>query len=130
MQTSFTVSVAPTSKHPTSPASVVRVGDGGRGFTIEQRISTAALMPKRSGKLRLRRFVEHRLIVTAAHCLPKIPPVQPTFYYERTYKSLLGALDGGNKGVWAECLFVDPIGDVAILGSPMSKRGATRTSTM
>jgi hypothetical protein len=29
---------------------------------------------------------------------------------ERTYRDLLGSLDGSKNSVWAECLFVDPPG--------------------
>src|SRR5262249_48680971 len=36
---------------------------------------------------------------------------------ERTYGNLLGPLNGGCK-VCAECLFVDPIADIAVLGTP------------
>ena len=65
--------------------------------------------------------VEHegyRLIVTAAHCLPSFPPPHPgSFLEERTYKTLLGPL-GGKRTVWAECLFADPIADIAVLGCP------------
>jgi hypothetical protein len=37
--------------------------------------------------------------------------------HERTYEGLLGQL-GTEPKVWAECLFADPIADVAVLGSP------------
>jgi len=36
---------------------------------------------------------------------------------ETTYKRLLGPL-GGKRTVWAECRFVDPIADIAVLGQP------------
>jgi hypothetical protein len=36
---------------------------------------------------------------------------------ERTYRSLLGQL-GKDPTVWAECFFVDPIADIAVLGPP------------
>jgi Trypsin-like peptidase domain len=107
-----------------SPASVVKVGNG-RGFVI---VNRAKVPPLKAHQKRLPRgissfrFAEHRLIVTAAHCLPNMPPGQPSFPHERTYPSLLGALggscDGSRNRVWAECLFVDPISDVAILGCP------------
>ena len=76
---------------------VVRVGDG-RGFVIAG---------------------EHdRLIVTAAHRLPSLPPCMSfSCLDERTYQSLLGPL-GEKPTVSAECLFCDPIGDIALLGSP------------
>jgi hypothetical protein len=77
---------------------VIRVGDG-RGFIIEA-----------DGQ---------RLVITAAHCLPHFPPCHGANYLEeRTYAKLLGRRDDPLPTVWAECLFVDPIADVAVLGSP------------
>src|SRR5262249_44463616 len=74
---------------------VVTVGDA-RGFIIEH--------------------TQHRLVVTAAHCLPKLPPAHPASYnHERTWK-LLAPL-GEKPAVRTECLFVDPIADIAVLGS-------------
>jgi hypothetical protein len=59
-----------------------------------------------------------RLIITAAHCLPHFPPCLGASYTEeRTYQALLAPLDS-KPAVWAECLFVDPIADIAILGPP------------
>jgi hypothetical protein len=81
---------------------VVKVGDG-RGFIVEYQ-----------------NFLGHpeRIVITAAHCLPHLPPRHPAAYLvERTYSSLLGPLKG-KQTVWAECLFVDPITDIAVLGSP------------
>ncbi|WP_161494829.1 trypsin-like peptidase domain-containing protein [Bradyrhizobium canariense] len=79
-------------------AAVVAVGDG-RGFVVETQ----------------ERLVR-RLVVTAAHCLPKFPPSAAiSFTEERTYPELIGAL-GEGPTIWAECLFVDPIGDIALLG--------------
>src|ERR1035441_6328055 len=58
------------------------------------------------------------LIITAAHCLPFFPPcLSFSGPEERFYPSLLGTL-GSNASVGAECCFVDPIGDIAILGRP------------
>jgi hypothetical protein len=37
--------------------------------------------------------------------------------HERTYQKLL-ALIGAEPTIWAECLFVDPISDIAVLGPP------------
>jgi len=34
------------------------------------------------------------------------------------YENLLGTLDQAKTGVWTECLFVDPIADIAVLGCP------------
>jgi hypothetical protein len=76
---------------------VIRVGNG-RGFLI-------ATQPD-------------RMVITAAHCLPSLPPAGPhTFTEERTYQNLLGPL-GEEPTVWAECLFVDPISNLAVLASP------------
>lgn len=57
-----------------------------------------------------------RVIVTAAHCLPQLPPPNAmAFTEERTYPDLLGPLHDSSN-VSAECLFVDPVADIAILG--------------
>jgi hypothetical protein len=81
---------------------VVTVGDG-RGFVV--------FMPNPSG------LHPRRVIVTAAHCLPGLPPAHSAAHtWERTWK-LLAPL-GAKPAVLAECLFVDPIGDVAVLGTP------------
>lgn len=58
------------------------------------------------------------MVITAAHCLPHLPPAHPAAYtQERTYTKLLGSL-GGEATLWAECLFVDPIADLAVLAAP------------
>jgi hypothetical protein len=80
-----------------SASGIVKVGDG-RGFVVE------------GG--------HHRYVITAAHCLPELPIAYPASYLEeRTYRSLLGPI-GGEREIWAECLFADPVGDIAVLGSP------------
>jgi hypothetical protein len=79
--------------------SLLAVGDG-RGFVVED--STHG----------------RRYVITAAHCLPRLPTgfsIGDT--HERTYVNLLGPL-GGERAVSAECLFVDPVADIAVLGSP------------
>jgi hypothetical protein len=77
---------------------VVTVGDG-RGFVVE-------------GKL------ERPYVITAAHCLPELPPAHGMSYlHERTYQKLLGAL-GEAPSVWAECVFADPVADIAVLSEP------------
>jgi len=54
----------------------------------------------------------------AAHCLPFLPPCHGMSYIqERTYGALLGPL-GEKPTVMAECLFVDPVSDIAVLGEP------------
>ena len=76
---------------------VVSVGDG-RGFIVEA-----------DGR---------RLVVTAAHCLPHFPPAATISYTtERTYEDLVGPLAGGPL-VWAECVFADPVADIAVLAEP------------
>ena len=80
-------------------ASVVQVGCG-RGFIVESRDAS------------------EQWIITAAHCLPKLPPAHPGSYTEeRTYENLIGTLDG-ERTVWAECLSADPVADIAVLTGP------------
>jgi hypothetical protein len=51
-------------------------------------------------------------------CLPHLPDCgNMSDYIDRTYRPLLGRL-GEAPSVWAELLFADPIGDVAVLGPP------------
>ena len=77
---------------------VVRMG-GGRGFVAET---------ERQG----------RLVITAGHCLPRLPPSDAGSKLEdRLYAKLIGRL-GKDPTVWAECVFVDPVADLAVLGSP------------
>jgi hypothetical protein len=77
--------------------SVVTVG-AGRGFVVE--------------------VAWDRYVITAAHCLPWFPPCAGSSgLEERTYKALVAPL-GRDPSIWAECLFVDPIADIAVLGSP------------
>jgi hypothetical protein len=77
---------------------VIRVGDG-RGFVV--------------GTDR------ERFVITAAHCLPRLPPsLSFSFIEERTYAKLLGPIGRKRTPVWAECCFVDPIADLAVLWSP------------
>jgi hypothetical protein len=58
--------------------------------------------------------VHRRLVITAGHCLPRFP----SHFDDSTYQSLLGVIEEQEQVVWAECLFVDPISDIAILGPP------------
>jgi hypothetical protein len=59
-----------------------------------------------------------RLVITAAHILPSLPPALPSFGIEaRTYGPLL-AVRGEEPRAWAVCRFADPIADIAVLGSP------------
>ncbi|MGH6840337.1 MAG: S1 family peptidase [Methylocella sp.] len=92
--------------HPKAHSAVVTVGDG-RGFVI-------AVKHTNCEKMRY----EMRYVVTAAHCLPFLPPAMPAMdAEEKTYKKLLAPL-GSKPIVWAECLFIDPVADIAVLGTP------------
>jgi hypothetical protein len=71
---------------------------GGRGFLVEAPCGV--------------------VVITAAHCLPHLPSAHPASYIEeRTYAAFLGPL-GAKPTVWAECRFVDPIADIAVLSEP------------
>jgi hypothetical protein len=94
--------------NPHAKDAVIAVGDG-RGFLIEH-----APGPHR--------------VITAAHCLPHLPPAHPWSYeQERSYLNLLGSL-GGKPSIAAECLFVDPIADIAVLESYRGHRRAVNVS--
>jgi hypothetical protein len=90
---------------------VLRVGDG-RGFGVTHR-----------GYLGR----EERIVITAAHCIAHaklangtegLPICHPFRYLQDgTYPQLLGPLSA-EPTVWAECLFVDPVADIAVLGPP------------
>jgi hypothetical protein len=86
---------------------ILQVG-AGRGFVVE------ATCGPFGGKA--------RIVVTAGHCLGLVlPPSHAASYTEeRTYRSILGPL-GGPTEVRAECLFVDPITDIAVLAAPDSE---------
>lgn len=89
-----------SARAPLNAAAVVRVG-GGRGFVVEH--------------------LGQRFVITAAHCLPKLPPAHPwSNLEERTYKKLLAPL-GAKRTIWAECRFADPVADIAILCTPDSQ---------
>ena len=106
---------------------VLKVGDG-RGFIVVHRVKTPPLpkvVSRKHSGLELRQvpFMDHRLVVTAAHCLPKLPPPHAMAYgSERTYQEQLGNLDGTKKGIWAKCLFADPVADIAVLGTRQTIR--------
>jgi hypothetical protein len=68
-----------------------------------------------------RGFVVGEYVITAAHCLPRLPPPMTfSFPEERTYQNLLGRL-GEEPTVWATLAFVDPVSDLAILCEPDSQ---------
>ena len=77
---------------------VVAVGDdGGRGFVTESRKG-------------------ERYVVTAAHCLSKRPDPHPWLDESRIWRVL--APLGKKPCICAECQFVDPVSDLAVLGAP------------
>jgi hypothetical protein len=79
-------------------SAIIAVGEG-RGFLVKSR--------------------QGPLVVTAAHCLPHLPPPHPASHaWESSYQELLGPLGADKPNVRAECLFVDPIADVAVLCEP------------
>jgi hypothetical protein len=83
-----------------NPADAVIAVGTGRGFIIQDQAGY------------------RRVVITAAHCLPHLPPAHPASYLsERTYEKLLGVV-GKTRSVWAECLFADPVADIAVIGSP------------
>lgn len=77
---------------------VLAVGEeGGRGFVIKVHDKT-------------------RYVITAALCLPNLPRPQPQADDTRTWPVL--APLGEQPTVIAECLCVDPVADIAVLGPP------------
>lgn len=78
--------------------SVIRVGYG-RGFVAQT--------------------VDNPVIITCAHCLPHVPPAIGALLVssQNTYPSLVGVLDQ-EPTITVECLFADPVADVAVLGEP------------
>ena len=105
-----TVEVEQTAQRSLLPdADSVITVDKGRGFIIEHR----SLSDFGNGFKRLRR----KLVVTASHCLPHAPVMPCYSYQETTYANLLAPL-GEEPSVWADCLFFDPVSDLAILGEP------------
>jgi hypothetical protein len=109
---------------------IVKVGDG-RGFIVQNRreLPTSLARVRREIGERLAElnpglklsnpgFIYERFVVTAAHCLPHLPPAHAgAFYYERTYQ-LLGRLGDSQPKTRAECVFVDPVADIAVLSTP------------
>ena len=64
-----------------------------------------------------------RVIVTAGHCLPELPPSFTHAEDQRLYPNLIssiGRLD--ERRVWGDLLFVDPVSDLAVLAAPDYQR--------
>lgn len=96
-------------------SSIVTVGDG-RGFVVEASIVQLMHDFKTREWRSLKRSQSY--IITAAHCLPHLPPCHGASYVqERTYPNLVGPL-GEAPTVAVECLFVNPVADIAVLGKP------------
>lgn len=90
---------------------VVTVG-GGRGFVMERRVYFDFGNGDDYRKLR------RKVVVTASHCLPHAPNVMSGVDYQlATYPKLLAPL-GGEPSVWTQCLFFDPVADIAVLSEP------------
>lgn len=70
-----------------------------------------------------------RLIITAAHCLPTLPTAEPFVSGPVIYSQLVGPLNDTLR-VDVECLFVDPIADVAVLGPPRDDNAADAYATV
>jgi hypothetical protein len=98
----------PEAGHEPARTGVVRVGEG-RGFVLQAR--------RRGG----------RVVVTAAHCLPELPPLL-SLVDERTYAAIIGPI-GGELTVPAECLFLDLIADIALLGTPDNRAYPAQSAT-
>lgn len=80
---------------------------------------TAAVITVGQGRGFLVKTLDDRvLVVTAAHCLPKLPPAHAaSFTQDRTYFEFLAPLSTDRPSVAAECVFVDPVADVAVLSA-------------
>jgi hypothetical protein len=60
---------------------------------------------------------DKRYVITAAHCLRSPPPPFAWYFGEGTYPRLIGPR-AAEPSIGAECLFADPIADLAVLGPP------------
>ena len=59
-----------------------------------------------------------RFVITAAHCLPRLPSCNVGQHDgESLYPTLLGP-PGGQQTVAAACYFAEPVSDIAVLGLP------------
>jgi hypothetical protein len=99
---------------------VITVGDG-RGFIVQlTKRNPFQERIRLMGKVRRPpRWIKSRIVVTASHCLPHLPPAHPAaFRHERTYQALLGPLNEPTPSITTECVFVDPVSDIAVLSEP------------
>ena len=81
----------------------------GGGFIIEHR---REYPPFRGERV----FIRERIVITSGHCPPRLPPRHAaSFWCDR---SLPGPLTTPTPDESAECLFADPVADIAVLGNP------------
>jgi len=88
---------APDSSPGAAKEAIVKVGRGGRGFLVEDARGEC-------------------FVITAAHCLPRLPRMRP--FEDEPYPKLLGPLGRRAPTVWAQCVFADPVSDLAVLAEP------------
>ena len=113
----MTNTIGPPFDGETAKRAVVTVGHGGRGFVME--LTQPMALSDDAKREGLQPFLTRRIVLTAAHCLPELPPANPwAAALDRTYEFLLGALGDSAPSIWAECIFVDPVADIAVLGAP------------
>jgi hypothetical protein len=87
---------------------------------------SSALVTVGSGRGFVMETPSERLILTTADCLPHLSRPDPgSDFRECTFFDLLGPL-GATPTISAECLFVDSVADVAVLGEPKSLREGER----
>ena len=95
-------------------ACVLKV-DGGLGFIIEYRFPIPSKLRTGYGP---QKYIRRRLVITAAHNLPDWPPEHACpSSWDKTFR-LLGKLHSNKSDVYAECLYVNPVADIAVLGCP------------
>jgi len=81
-------------------------------------VLTAGVITAGSGRGFVVEAAGERLVITAAHCLPFLPPARSFFEPKGpSYGPLLAPL-GDEPRARGECRFVDPIADIAVFGAP------------
>ncbi len=112
-------------KHPPPPfdtkaatRAVIAVSKNGRGFVVEGRFPNPVKQKLALQGFSAPAFLKRHYVITAAHCLPRLPtPHRAAYTKKKMYRNLLGPL-GTAPSIWGECLFVDPVSDLAVLGRP------------
>lgn len=91
----MTKTIQPPSDTKAATRAVVAVSKGGRGFVVEGKFPNP-LTSKPKGWRRTvlpTPYLTQRYIITAAHCLPRLPsPHRAAYTAEKTYKKLIGPL--------------------------------------